>query len=445
MTARPTIPHLAAELAAGRTTSLELTEAALARIADPAGEGGRAFTLVDRDGALAAARASDMLRAAGQVPSPLAGIPISIKDLLDVAGQVTTAGSTVLRDAPAAARDATVVARLRAAGAIIVGRTNMTEFAYSGLGINPHYGTPGNPADRERIPGGSSSGAGVGVADGMAVAAVGSDTGGSIRIPAAFCGLAGFKPSQARIPRDGALPLSTSLDVIGPIAADIASCALMDAVMAGEDPVVPAPLPLAGMRLGVPRQVVLDGMDDTVSAAFDAACRHLSEAGARIGEIDLPDLPRIPEANARGGLSAPEALHWHRDLMASRGDAYDPRVAMRIRGGQQQSAADYVGLLELRGHLKATIDAAAAPWDALLMPTVPVVPPRLDVFAEDATYLRLNALVLRNPSLWNFLDLPAVSLPARSGGLPVGLMLVGARGGDQRLLSLSLAVEPAIA
>jgi aspartyl-tRNA(Asn)/glutamyl-tRNA(Gln) amidotransferase subunit A len=445
MTARPTIPHLATELAAGRTTSLELTEAALARIADPAGEGGRTFTLVDRDGALAAARASDMLRAAGQVPSPLAGIPVSVKDLLDVAGQVTTAGSTVLRDAPAATRDATVVARLRAAGAVIVGRTNMTEFAFSGLGINPHYGTPGNPADRERIPGGSSSGAGVGVADGMAVAAVGSDTGGSIRIPAAFCGLAGFKPSQARIPRDGVLPLSTSLDVIGPIAADIAGCALMDAVMAGDDPVVPAALPLAGMRFGVPRQVVLDGMDETVSAAFDAACRRLSEAGARVVEIDLPDLPRIPEANARGGLAAPEALHWHRDLMANRGEGYDPRVALRIRGGERQSAADYVGLLELRAGLKAAIDAATAPWDALVMPTVPIVPPRLDVFAEDEAYRRLNALVLRNPSLWNFLDLPAVSLPARSGGLPAGLMLVGARGGDRRLLSLALAVEPAIA
>lgn len=444
MSARPTIPHLAGELAAGRTTSLALTEAALDRIANGTGEGARAFTLVDRDGALAAAKASDGLRAAGQVPSPLAGIPISVKDLFDVAGQVTTAGSAVLRDAPPATRDATVVARLRAAGAVILGRTNMTEFAYSGLGINPHYGTPGNPADRERIPGGSSSGAAVSVADGMAVAAVGSDTGGSVRIPAAFCGLAGFKPTQARVPRAGTLPLSTSLDTIGPIAPDIASCVLMDAVMAGEDAVVPPPLPLAGMRLAIPRQIVLDGMDGTVSAAFEEACRRLGEAGVLVKEIDLPDLPRIPAANAKGGLSAPEALHWHRDLLAGRGDGYDPRVAVRIRGGDQQSAADYVGLLELRAQVKGAIDAATAPWDALVMPTVPIVPPRLDAFAEDAEYMRLNGLVLRNPSLWNFLDLPAASLPARSAGLPVGLMLVGPRGGDRRLLSLALAVEPTI-
>ena len=230
----PTIQQLAADLAAGRTTSRKLTEQALARIADPKGEGGRAFIKVWRDQALAAADASDALRKAGLVPSPLAGIPVSIKNLCDVAGETTLAGSKALDDAPPAKADAPVVARLRAAGAVIVGSTNMSEFAFSGVGFNPHYGTPGNPADRKRVPGGSSAGAAVSVADGMAVAALGTDTGGSVRIPAAVCGITGFKPTARRVPIDGVVPLSTSLDSIGPLANSVECCAIVDAVFAGE-------------------------------------------------------------------------------------------------------------------------------------------------------------------------------------------------------------------
>src|SRR5690348_8912633 len=248
---RRSVWDLAADLADGRTSSRELVETALAQIADPAGEGARTFVKVYGDNARAAADAQDGLRKAGYVASPLAGLPVSIKDLFDVAGEVTLAGSKALDDRPPAARDAPVVSRLRAAGAVLIGRTNMTEFAFSGVGINPHYGTPGNPFDRRLIPGGSSSGAAVSVGDAQAVVAIGSDTGGSVRIPAALCGLVGFKPTQYRIPRDGAIPLSTTLDSIGPLANSVACCAIADAVMAGEPPEVPAEMPAAGLRLGV--------------------------------------------------------------------------------------------------------------------------------------------------------------------------------------------------
>src|SRR6266478_4603887 len=236
----PTLPTLAADLAAGRTTSRELVETALARIADPEGEGRRVFVKVYDAAARAAADAQDRLRKAGYVASPLAGIRVSIKDLFDVAGEVTLAGSKALDNMPPATADAPIVARLKAAGAVIIGRTNMTEFAFSGVGINPHYGTPGNPYDRSLIPGGSSAGAPISVADGMAAVAIGTDTGGSVRIPAALCGLVGFKPTQYRVPRDGATPLSATLDSIGPIGVSVACCALTDAVMAGELPEVPA-------------------------------------------------------------------------------------------------------------------------------------------------------------------------------------------------------------
>src|SRR5271166_5185741 len=250
---RPTLPVLAADLAAGRTTSRTLVEEALARIADPAGEGRRTFVKVYADAARAAAEAQDRLRAAGYVTSPLAGLPVSIKDLFDVAGDRTRAGSRALDDAPPARADAPVVARLRAAGAVLIGRTNMTEFAFSGVGINPHYGTPGNPWNRRLIPGGSSSGAAVSVADGDAVVAIGTDTGGSVRIPAALCGIVGLKPTQQRVSRAGATPLSTTLDSIGPLANSVACCAIADAVMAGEEPVAPPPIAVERLRLGVPQ------------------------------------------------------------------------------------------------------------------------------------------------------------------------------------------------
>jgi aspartyl-tRNA(Asn)/glutamyl-tRNA(Gln) amidotransferase subunit A len=292
--ANPTITQLAADLAAGRTTSRKLTEEALARIEDPKGEGSRAFVKVWKNQALAAADASDGLRKAGLVPSPLAGIPVSIKNLCDVAGETTLSGSKALDDAKPATADAPVVARLRAAGAVIVGSTNMSEFAFSGVGFNPHYGTPGNPADRTRVPGGSSAGAAVSVADRMAVAALGTDTGGSVRIPAAVCGLVGFKPTARRVPIDGVIPLSTSLDSIGPLANSVEDCGIVDAIFAGElgnGPVsVPDAVPLAGLRFAIPKHFVMDDLDVTVAKAFERAARALAAKGVKIEEIDLTEL-----------------------------------------------------------------------------------------------------------------------------------------------------------
>ncbi|MBN9445252.1 amidase, partial [Bosea sp. (in: a-proteobacteria)] len=312
-----TLTELRDDLAAGRTTSVALTEDALARAQANDGEGARVFTKLYAERALQAARASDALRQAGFIRSPLEGLPISIKDLFDVAGDVTKAGSVALDDAPAARADAPVVDRLIAAGAVIVGRTNMTEFAFSGLGLNPHYGTPLNPFDRAagRIPGGSSSGAAVSVSDGMAAAAVGTDTGGSVRIPAALCGLTGFKPTARRVPRDGALPLSTSLDSIGPIARSVACCAMLDAVLSGTGENLRGEASLAGLRLAVPRTVALDGMDTVVAASFEAALGILSRAGARISEIDVPEFAQLGAINSKGGFTAAEAWHWHRDLI----------------------------------------------------------------------------------------------------------------------------------
>ena len=435
-----TILDLAAALVAGRTTSRALVEAALADIADPA-----TFIAV-YDQARDAADAQDRLRRAGYVASPLAGLPVSIKDLFDVAGERTRAGSKALDDSAPATRDAAIVMRLRQAGAVLIGRTNMTEFAFSGVGINPHYGTPGNPFDRARIPGGSSSGAAVSVKDGAAAVAIGTDTGGSVRIPAALCGLVGFKPTQRRVPLAGALPLSSTLDSIGPLGNSVACCAVTDAVLAGEVTEAPVPLPVAGLRLGVPQSFVLDGLDDDVAAAFARALSALSRAGARVTDLPLAEFADYPAINTTGGFSAAEAFAWHRGLLARRGEDYDPRVRVRIARGGQMSAADYVTLAGERTRFIARVAARAEPFDALAFPTVPVVAPPFAAFADDKDYARLNVLILRNPSIVNFLDGCAITLPIeRSGEAPVGLMLVGRTGEDRRLLALALGLEAALA
>ena len=443
--ASPTVTGLAAALAEGRTTSRALVEAALARIADPAGEGKRCFLRVYAEQARAAADAQDRLRQAGYVASPLAGLPVSIKDLFDLAGERTQAGSKALDDAPPAASDAPVIARLRAAGAVLIGRTNMTEFAFSGVGINPHYGTPGNPFDRKRIPGGSSSGAPVSVMDGMAVVAIGTDTGGSVRIPAAFCGTFGFKPTQRRIPRDGATPLSTTLDSVGPLARSVACCAITDAVMAGEAPLPPPSAEIAGLRLGLPRSVVLDDLDAEVAAAFERACASLSRAGARIVELPLAELADYAEINAKGGFSPPEAYAWHAELLARRGNDYDPRVRVRIERGRTISAAEYVTLQRQRAEFIARIEARTAGLDALIMPTLPLIAPEIAAFARDEDFWRLNARILRNTAIVNFLDGCALTLPIEEPGrAPVGLMVTGRSGEDRRILSIGLALEAAL-
>jgi len=442
---RPTLQALAADLAAGRTTSRALIEAALQRIGDPAGEGKRAFVRVYGDTARAAADAQDKLRAAGYVASPLAGLPVSIKDLFDVAGERTLAGSRALDDAPPAKADAPIVARLRAAGAVLMGRTNMTEFAFSGVGINPHYGTPGNPFDRKRIPGGSSSGAPISVADGMAAVAIGTDTGGSVRIPAALCGLVGLKPTQYRVPRDGATPLSTTLDSIGPIGASVACCALTDAVMAGRQPTVPTAIPVDALRLGIPQTYVLDDLEPAVARAFERAISALSGAGARIVELPMRMLAEYPTINAKGGFSPCEAYAWHEELLKRRGADYDPRVRVRIERGREMTAVDYVRLLGQRADVIARAEQEMATVDALILPTLAVVAPPIAAFAKDEDFWRLNAKILRNPAWVNFLDLCALTLPIEPPGeAPVGLSLVGRHGDDRRVLAMGLGIEAVI-
>ncbi len=441
------IEELAQALANGQTTSRALVEVALARIADPAGEGSRAFVKVHAGSGRAAADAMDGLRKAGRVPGRYAGIPIALKDLFDIAGEPTPAGSQVLADAAPAAAHAPVVQRMLSAGFIPIGRTNMTEFAFSGLGINPHYGTPASPWDRasKRIPGGSSSGTAVAVADGMAAAGLGTDTGGSCRIPAAFCGVVGYKPTARRVPIDGVLPLAPSLDSVGPLAPSVACCSAIDAILAGGEPAPLTPLPLDGLRLAVPETVVLDGMDAAVSAAFDRALSALSRAGARIVRIRCPEFEELPSVNAKGGFAAAEAYAWHRSLLAAKGSLYDPRIRARIERGASMSAADYLDLVAARKRIIASFDARTAPFDCVVMPTVPIVAPAIAELDDERSYNRVNLLILRNTALGNFLDRCAISIPChRAEEAPVGLMLMGETMGDARLFAIAAAAEAAM-
>jgi aspartyl-tRNA(Asn)/glutamyl-tRNA(Gln) amidotransferase subunit A len=430
------------------TSSTTRLEQALAAIEAAGDEGRRIFTQVYADQAREAAQAADARASRGQALSPIDGRIVSIKDLFDVAGETTTAGSALLRGSPAASSDATIVQRLRSAGAVIVGKTNMTEFAFSGIGINPHYGTPGNAHDVTRIPGGSSSGAGVSVARGMAEIAIGSDTGGSVRIPSALNGLTGFKPTQSRVPRTGAFPLSFSLDTVGPLARSVMDCARTDAVLAAE---AWRPLPqrtLRGLRIGVPRGLLFSQVEDTVLAAVEAALSSFAAAGARVGDESLDEWLGAPfQLQERGTLVAAEAAYIHRANIEPRAAEYDPVVLGRIRRGMTLDAATYVGIQQARAQLQAALDTRLADLDVLVLPTVPFVAPRIDALADEAAFNQANGLVLRNPSVFNFYDLPALSLPLprATGELPVGLMVVGRRGEDHALLGVAAALEALLA
>ena len=442
------VDQAAQALNQGAATAVQLAESALTRAAQ--GEGPKVFTRVFNTTAMAEARASDTLRAAGLARSPLEGLPISVKDLFDIEGLPTLAGSKLLANAQPAQATAQVVQRLRRAGAVIVGSTNMTEFAYSGLGLNPHYGTPRNAWARDedgagsgRIPGGSSSGAAISVTDGMAVAAIGSDTGGSVRIPSALNGLTGFKPTARRVSMQGVLPLSANLDSIGPLAPSVHCCAAIDAVIAHHALPDLQAAPLAGLRLLAPTNVVLDGMDSAVAAAWQRALTRLSQAGVQITEATVPAFGELAQINSKGGFTAAEAWAWHRGHLETRLAEYDPRVGTRILRGKEQSAADYIELLAARQRWIAQVKVQLAPFDLLVMPTVPMVAPKIaELQASDEAYFAANGLILRNPSLINFLDGCAVSLPChRVGEAPVGLSLAGTAGQDARLLNVALAVE----
>ncbi|MBS0422237.1 MAG: amidase [Proteobacteria bacterium] len=440
--------QLAIRLGAQQVTSRQLVTECLARISANTGEGARVFLKVYGEQALATADFYDRMRRQGAHLNPFAGIPVSIKDLFDVAGDTTLAGSTVLKAAPAAERDARAVARLRAAGFVVIGRTNMTEFAFSGLGLNPSYGTPLNPWDRAtgRIPGGSSSGAAVSISDAMAYGALGTDTGGSCRIPAALCGIVGFKPTASRVPLAGAYPLSTSLDSIGPLANSVACCATLDAVLSGQA-FEPVPeLTARDLNVAVLTNYVTDGLDRTVAASFERALRALREAGVKLTDVAVPELGELPEINRKGGISAAEAYAWHRPQLARAADGYDPRVLVRILRGREQDAADYIDLLNIRIDFTARVARRIRKFDAVLMPTVPIVAPAVAELASDDAYVRANGLTLRNPSIVNFINGCAISLPCHDPETaPVGLSLFGLANTDAALLSVAKVIEPIVA
>jgi aspartyl-tRNA(Asn)/glutamyl-tRNA(Gln) amidotransferase subunit A len=438
----PTLSQLAGDLARGQTTSEELVAACLERAADPAGEGHLTYLEIDADAAHEAARAMDALRRVNAEPSPLAGIPVSVKDLFDVRGQRTRAGSVALERAPAE-RDATAVARWRRAGLILIGRTNMTEFAFSGLGVNPHFGTPANPWDRaaRRIPGGSSSGAAISITDEMAHGALGTDTGGSCRIPAALCGLVGFKPTQSRVPRDGVVPLSQTLDSIGVLGRSVECCAALDALLRDDTEIWLRPL-VRPPRLAVVRGYFLEDAEPLVVAAFDRAVERLRAAGAELVDLDLPELDNIHELNAGGGFAAAEAYAWHHDLIAQRAADYDPRVLVRIRRGSEQTARDAIVREERRRRFEARVGQRLEGLDAFICPTVPLMAPPLDALDDDDEYARTNLLMLRNPTVINLLDGCAASVPMHEPPeAPMGLMVCGLRGHDAEVLRAAAWIE----
>ncbi len=447
-----TIRHLVAELQSGRVAARELVDRAMIAIEDPAGEGRRAFLRTDAAAARAVADGYDAIRRSGAALPPFAGIPIAVKDLFDVAGQVTAAGSVVLADRAPATADAPVVARARAAGFIPIGRTNMTEFAYSGLGLNAHHGTPRSPWDRAtgRIPGGSSSGTAVAVADGMAPVGLGTDTGGSCRIPAAFCGVVGFKPTARRIPLDGVTPLSFSLDSVGPFGRSVDCCAIVDDILAGGSGLVdPTPRPVGHVRLGVVRDLMLDDADPEVVDGFEEALTRLAASGITLVELPFPELHEIPHLYRLGGLAAAEAWAWHRPLLETRGDEYDQRVRTRIEPGAEASAEYYIEVVQGRRRLVELTAERLCGLDAFVSPTVAILPPPIAAFDDDdpAFYSEKNLLALRNTSVGNFLDTCSISLPVAGlpDGRPVGLMLTGHPMGDAKLLAVARTVEAGLA
>lgn len=431
-------------LISGKITSEKLVQECFEKIEDVQGQGELTFTRLFKDQAIREAQNYDQKRAGGEPLSPYAGVPISIKDLFDVEGYATTAGSKILKNAPVAAKDATIVKWLKKAGFIILGKTNMTEFAFSGLGLNPHYGTPSSPYDKGtgRIPGGSSSGSAVSVADGFAAASIGTDTGGSCRIPAALCGIVGFKTSQSRVPRDGTYPLSPSLDSIGPLAPTVQSCAILDAIIADEEPSPLDDISLQGLQFAIITNPTLNNLDEHVSDTFSGVRKKLSQLGIQVSEIELSELHQIPHLNKNGGIAAAEAYMWHKTQLERSFEEYDRRVATRIMNWVGQTENDYQELLNARKKTITSVNEKTKSYDAIICPTVPTIAPTIASLTDDEEYLKQNMLMLRNPSIFNFLDRCSISIPChQQGTAPVGLMISGANGDDRKILSIAAKLE----
>ncbi len=443
----PTLIELAGRLASGETTSRALIEECLARISDPQGEGARAFLSVYAERARAEADAIDAARSKGAALPRFAGIPLSIKDLFDVEGEPTRAGSRALIDAPVAVCDAEAVKLARLAGFVIVGKTNMTEFAYGAFGVNPHYGTPLSPWDRERghVPGGSTSGGAVSVADGMAPATLGTDTGGSCRIPAAFCGIVGFKPTQRRVSLKGVFPLAPSLDSVGPLAMTVSCCAALDSVLSGGSGEDEPSAALARLSIGVIEGYVDERLDPSIAAAFSAALSRLARGGAKLTPIGLPELAELPHINRSGSLVDFEAYAGHRERLEDPATQYDPWVSGRLETGKRMSPADHAELLSHRARIRKAVDARTTGFDALVLPTVAIAPPTLSDLGDVAASRAIHALIIRNTVIANFLDRPAISIPCHAPSrAPAGFMMMGETGLDRRLLAAARGAEEAV-
>jgi aspartyl-tRNA(Asn)/glutamyl-tRNA(Gln) amidotransferase subunit A len=438
-----TLTELAAAYRRGDLSATEVTECYLAKL-----EPGAVYRLVTAERALAQARRADERFRQGIDIGPLQGIPLALKDLMDTAGEVTAAGSKVLaEEGSPAAQDCPAAARLDAAGAVFLGKTGMTELAFGGLGTNPHFGTPENALDATRAPGGSSSGSGVAVATGLACAAVGSDTGGSVRIPAAFNGIVGLKTTDKAIPMDGCVPLSTTLDTLGPMARTVEDAFHLWRALAAKPQKALEPLSLAGLRLLAPTTVAQVGLDDEVKVAFEAACRTAEEAGAQLELREVSQFGEIFAAYERyGTFAGMEAWALHEALLERRGGEIDPRVAARIVASRERLASDYIRLTYERERICRAFWETFGTCDAVLTPTVAILPPKLASLASDEAYFEANALVLRNTMLFNFLGVPAVSLPcgATDAGLSVGLSISVRAGQEAKALGIARAFEQAL-
>ena len=404
----------------------------------------KVYTKLYAEPARAAADASDARRKAGVSLGPLDGSIVSIKDLFDVAGEPTAAGSLIHAGAAPATRDAVIVQRLRQAGAVILGRTNMTEFAFTAIGDNLHHGTPGNAADAGLIPGGSSSGAGVAVGEGTSDISIGSDTGGSVRIPASLNGVVGFKPTARRVPLTGAFPLSMTLDSIGPLARNVADCAIADSIMAGKEQAALQPAPLAGLRIGIPRGVLFGDTQAEVAGAFETCIDRIRQAGTRANDLSIDDLiAEMRAATRRGTIASMEGAEVHADWLTTGASVpVDPHVTRPLSRALAVPASAYIRTIRRRGELVATMAERLETVDVLALPTVPMVAPSIAAMAGDeALRDKTEGLLLRNTQVANQFDLCAISLPMPGTKLPAGLMLVGKHWDDRRLLDIAAAVE----
>ncbi|MGV2168696.1 amidase [Agrobacterium sp. 16-172Ci] len=406
---------------------------------------------------LTAARAMSEAEAAakrlgdGRSCGVLDGIPVAWKDLFDLEGMATTAGSTVLANDKPASRDADVVTALKQAGMICIGRTNMSEFAFSGLGINPHYGTPRNPAstDGHRLPGGSSSGAGVAVAAGLVPVAIGTDTGGSVRIPAAFNGVVGYKASRGRYSMRGVYPLAKSLDSLGPLTHTVQDAVWVDAAMRGKATADLTRAPLSGLSLVVPETVFFDGIEDGVAAAFEQAVERLVRAGASVRRQAFPIFSELFDLiREKGALVTAEAFALHKTRLEGADAArMDPRVVARAGLGANISLPDYIAIIDARERVTAAFSGMIGRQELLVSPTLPHVAAKVAPLLEsDDAFFAMNAKTLRNTQIGNFFDLCGVSIPCGTGdaGMPVGLLLSGLHGTDDHVLSAAMAAEEII-